>query len=84
MGSSFSAEKFHDQSYEVSFYVLLYLYGLSAILAVFAIEIMRRSQGWHNSALTILLLNILLYAIASFAYLMVKDYSIESALFNGL
>ena len=84
MGSSFSAEQFHDQSYEVSLYVLLYLYGLSAILAVFAIEIMRRSQGWHNSALTILLLNILLYAIAAFAYIMLYLYSNAPILLYGL
>ena len=84
MGSSFSAEQFYDISVDIYIYAILYLYGLSAILAVFAIEIMRRSQGWHNFALTILLLNILLYAIASFAYLMLTFYSNESVLLIGL
>ena len=83
MGSSFSAEQFFDTSAEVIIYAELYLYVLSAILAVFAIEIMRRSQGWHNFALTILLLNILMYAIAKITYLMLGLYN-ESALLIGL
>jgi hypothetical protein len=69
MGSSFIAEKFYDISDEISLYVLLYLYGLSTIFAVIAIEIMRKSQGCHNFALITLLPNILLYSIGEIALL---------------
>ena len=68
MGSSFSAEQFRDICVKSTRYSYFYLYGISTILVVFAIEIMRRSQGWHNLALIMLLLNILLYSIGSFAF----------------
>jgi hypothetical protein len=74
MGSSFSAEKFIETCGVSSAYGLLYFYGLSTIFAVIAIEIMRSSQGWHNLALILLLLNILLYSIASFALIYLALY----------
>ena len=68
MGSQFSAEQFYDTCRQSSLYAYFFLYGLSTILAVIAIDIMRRSQGWHNFALILLLLNILLYSIGVSAY----------------
>jgi hypothetical protein len=57
-----------------SIYAVLYLFGFSIILAVLSIVIMLRSQGWYNIALTMLLLNILLYSIGviTFDYLGLK------------
>ena len=84
MGSSFSADKFHDICLKSSLFAQLYLYGLASILVVIAVEIMRQSQGWHNLALIMLLLNILLYSIGSFAfyYLLLKQQTYANFLYG--
>ncbi len=69
MGSSLSAVEFYGICFKSAIYSLFFLYGLSTILVVIAIEIMRRSQGWHNLALIMFLVNILLFSIGSFAFL---------------
>jgi hypothetical protein len=71
MGSSFSADRFHERCFEYGIYGYFILYFSSTILAVIAIDIMRRRQGWHNLALTTLLVNILIYSVASFVFFFV-------------
>lgn len=66
MGNSFNAEQFHLHCLKSSLYIELLLYAYSTLSALIGIELMRRTQGWNNTALLLLLLGILVFSVASF------------------
>jgi len=81
MGSQESAEWFHYICLNLGLCLNIVQNFFSAILSVIAIKNRRQTQGWHNLALLLLLVNLLTYTTATFirnfGLFFCKDKSIQ-------
>jgi hypothetical protein len=65
---SFNAQAFSDGCYTFFAYFLVALGVFMALWSMVGIELMRRTQGWKNTALLLLLFAILVYSITGILY----------------